>query len=158
MSMFLWIVCLIVIVGFILYLGDLIIKYDYNRKNRTPKTLDKIFTFIRWLLYIPFGILSGIILSAAFTSISELDWSSDFLSQLIIRLISVIAVGFCFYVIIPVLDKHKKIQSTAITILILQTLSIFGLFVNGGSLLDFVGTLIAGAGSIYVIMKPESLE
>ena len=87
----------------------------------------------------------------------------------VIRWLLYIPVGFCsgiifnIYIIIPVLNKTKKIQSTAITVLIIGVLSFFAILLNDSGItksfvLDIISTLIVVATSIYAIVKPEGFE
>ena len=85
------------------------------------------------------------------------------LSELMARLISIYFMGFCFYVIIPTLNKIKKIQGAAITILIMEVLAIVGfLFYDGNMnkkfILDVITTIVAFIGSVYFIMNPEDIS
>lgn len=166
MKTFLLLICFIGIIGLLIYVGSLIINYDDKRQNRPQKPIDNLFNIIRWLLYIPVGFCSGIIfnIAVAFLLSDAHGWFiSGTIMQLVFKILSLFIIGFCFYVIIPVLNKTKKIQSAAITVLIIGVLSFFAMLLNDGGItksfvLDTISILIVIATSIYVIVKPESFE
>ncbi len=162
MKSFLGLICFIVILALLLYLGSLVIEYDNKRKDRIQTSFDKIFDICRWILYIPLGLFSGLIFGIVFNFlfVNKFD---RVLSELMARLISIYFMGFCFYVIIPTLNKIKKIQGAAITILIMEVLAIVVfLFYDGNMnkkfILDVITTIVAFIGSIYFIMNPEDIS
>ena len=166
MKTFLLLICFVGIVGLLVYIGSLIINYDYNRQNRPQKPIDNLFNIIRWLLYIPVGFCSGIIFNIVFAFLLS-DAHSWFISgtimQLVLKILFLFVIGFCFYVIIPVLNKTKKVQSAAITVLILCVLAFFATLLQDEGItknfvLDIISILVAIATSIYAIVKPESFE
>ena len=166
MKTFLLLICFIGIIGLLIYLGSLIIDYDKKRQNREQKPMDNLFNIIRWLLYIPVGFCSGVVfnIAVAFLLSDSHNWFiSGTIMQLVFKILSLFIIGFCFYVIIPVLNKTKKIQSAAITVLILGVLSFFAMLLNDSGItkrfvLDIISILIVIATSIYAIVKPESFE
>lgn len=166
MKTFLLLICFIGIIGLLIYVGSLIINYDDKRQNRPQKPIDNLFNIVRWLLYIPIGFCSGVIfnIAVAFLLSDGHGWFiSGTIMQLVFKILSLFIIGFCFYVIIPVLNKTKKIQSAAITVLILGVLSFFAMLLNDNGMtknfiLDIISVLIGIATSIYVIVKPESVE
>lgn len=166
MKTFALLICFVGIIGLLIYLGSLIIDYDEKRQNRPQKSIDNLLNVIRWLLYIPVGFCSGIIfnIAVAFLLSDSHSWFiSGTIMQLFFKILSLFIIGFCFYVIIPVLNKTKKIQGAAITVLIIGVLSFFAMLLNDGGItkrfvLDIISILIVIATSIYVIVKPESVE
>ena len=159
---FLVLICFILIIGLLLYLGSLIMEYDEKRKIREQKTFDKIFDVCSWLLYISVGLLSGLIFSPVFNFlfVNKFDGA---IVELMARLISIFFIGVCFYTIIPSLNKIKKVKGSAITILIIEVLNIVRfLFYDGNMnknfILNVITAIIAFIGSIYFIINPEDVS
>ena len=167
MKTFLLLICFFGFVGLLLYLGSLVVRYDESRKNRSAKPMDRIFDVIRWGLYVPIGVCAGIAFNIAITFLwsSMEGWflSVSVMQVLLLKVLFFVVTGFCFYVIIPLLNKIKKIQSAAITCLILGSLSFFAMFLDYSDVtkdfvLDIIGIIVCIGLSIYVIVKPEIFE
>lgn len=165
MNTLLLVVCFIGLVGLLIYLGSSIISYDEKRKNNQDKPIDTLFSIIRWILYIPLGICSGLIFNiiiAVMMSSQDSWFISGTIMQLIYKVVSLVTIGFCFYVIIPLVDRTKKLQSAAITLLILVTLILFGHAFFGqaatkSAVLEIISTLLVFGGCIYAIVKPDNI-
>lgn len=166
MTTLIFLLCFCALVYVVVYVGSLLVEYDEKRKNRPQKTVDKIFSFFRWILYIPLGMCSGIVFNIiiAFLLSDENRWIiSGTFTQLIFKVLAMGVIGFCFYILIPVLNKTRKLQSAAITVLLLESFGLVGLLLDDGGMgktfvLNLISTLIVGGIAVYVIIKPEEIQ
>ena len=146
--------------------GTKLLEYDNRLRNKKTRTSwDKIFPVIRWVSYIPVGL----IVAGSFGAIAEslfigLGIGSGIIFNLVDTMTRFAFIAICFYVIIPVLDKVIRTRMTALTLAIFYGIFLYMaisvLYRTGRSIDDILNAIIIGlvfVMSIYGIIKPKIL-